>query len=162
MSVVSASRRAPRRWSRVRAAPGLDDKEELGVGEQALLVAEIVRLYVRVRWLMRTCTAQEAVDELRRTEAPRIPPSVPAPAARITGLRVANAVERTLAVIPADGTCLKRSLVLIGLLARRGVDSQLVIGVKSGSSFEAHAWVEHGGRPLLDTHGDRFARLTEL
>jgi len=46
-------------------------------------------------------------------------------------------------------TCLERSLALWWLLARRGVASQLRIGVrKTGEKFEAHAWVEHGGAAI--------------
>ena len=43
-------------------------------------------------------------------------------------------------------TCLERSLALWWLLERRGIASQLRIGVrKTGDKFEAHAWVEHEG-----------------
>lgn len=46
-------------------------------------------------------------------------------------------------------TCLQRSLALWWLLARRGVATQLRIGVrKAGEKFEAHAWVEHGGAAI--------------
>ncbi|MGD2113461.1 MAG: lasso peptide biosynthesis B2 protein [Acidobacteriota bacterium] len=45
--------------------------------------------------------------------------------------------------------CLPRSLVLQTLLARRGIPSALRIGVQTGEDgLEAHAWVEHEGRPL--------------
>jgi hypothetical protein len=42
-----------------------------------------------------------------------------------------------------------RSLVLTALLSRRGIASTLVIGVRPGGEFGAHAWVEHEGAPLL-------------
>jgi Transglutaminase-like superfamily len=46
-------------------------------------------------------------------------------------------------------TCLERSLVLWWLLARRGIASQLRIGVrKTGDKFEAHAWVEYDGAAI--------------
>ena len=41
-----------------------------------------------------------------------------------------------------------------------GVVCQLVIGVRPGEKFEAHAWIEHGGHPLLPTLG--YERLTVL
>jgi hypothetical protein len=48
-------------------------------------------------------------------------------------------------------TCLERSLVLWWLLARRGVRSQLRIGVrKTGDNFEAHAWVERDGVAIAE------------
>jgi hypothetical protein len=52
-----------------------------------------------------------------------------------------------------------QSLVLIGLLSRRGISSVLVIGVKSSPDFEAHAWVEHNDRALLPS--GEFRRLVE-
>jgi hypothetical protein len=68
-----------------------------------------------------------------------------------------------LAVLPADDRCLTQSLVLIGLLARRGVPVTLVLGVEgTGSRFGAHAWVEHDGRPLLPPGTDPEKRLAEL
>ena len=68
---------------------------------------------------------------------------------RLAGVRLGRAVTRTLRLVPADSRCLMRSLVLTGLLARRGIDSSLVIGVRPEGEFGAHAWVEHDGRPLL-------------
>lgn len=45
--------------------------------------------------------------------------------------------------------CLTRSLVLHRFLARRGIPSELQIGVrKEGRELLAHAWVECAGRPL--------------
>jgi hypothetical protein len=77
-------------------------------------------------------------------------------------LRLGRAVVRTLAVLPADSRCLMRSLVLTGMLARRGSPGALVIGVKPGEVFGAHAWVELDGRPLLSAGNGEFARLVEL
>jgi hypothetical protein len=55
-----------------------------------------------------------------------------------------------------------QSLVLSGLLARRGIDSRLVLAVRPGESFAAHAWVEYDGQPLLEPADDRFGRLVEM
>lgn len=49
------------------------------------------------------------------------------------------------------GTCLTRSLTLLWLLRRHGIEADLRIGVKSEAEFEAHAWVELDGRPLNDS-----------
>jgi len=47
--------------------------------------------------------------------------------------------------------CLTRSLYLWWLLRRRGVDSQLRIGVRlTQGGLDAHAWVEHAGTPIND------------
>ncbi len=56
--------------------------------------------------------------------------------------------------------CLKKSLVLWGLLRYQGIESELRIGVRRETvKFEAHAWVECEGFVLNDTPNvrDRFA-----
>jgi len=53
---------------------------------------------------------------------------------------------------PFPATCLTRSLLLQWLLLRRGVASQLRIGVRLHSkSLQAHAWVECDGVPVNDS-----------
>lgn len=53
----------------------------------------------------------------------------------------------------APMNCLRRSLVQQRLLASRGVDATLHIGVRAAAdkSVEAHAWLSHRGRILNDT-----------
>ena len=52
---------------------------------------------------------------------------------------------------PGTVTCLTRSMVLVWLLRRRGVPSQLRIGVRLvQGALEAHAWVECAGLPIND------------
>ena len=75
-------------------------------------------------------------------------------------VRLGWMVRRTLQVLPLDGRCLIRSLVLTRLLARRSIPSTVVIGVKPASDFAAHAWVEHAGVPVLPA--GNFERLIEL
>ena len=88
--------------------------------------------------------------------APRPEPTYP------VGVSLARAVTRTLPLLPADSRCLMRSLVLISLLNRREIGSSLVIGVRPGQRFGAHAWVEVDGRPLLPRGESEFERLVEL
>jgi hypothetical protein len=71
-------------------------------------------------------------------------------------------VTRTLRALPTDSRCLMQSLVLVDILARHGVTTSLVIGVRPGEDFLAHAWVELDGRPLLPPHEHEFSRLTSL
>lgn len=72
------------------------------------------------------------------------------------------AVVRTLGWPPTHASCLVRSLVLLRLLARWGISSSLVIGVRlKDGSLAAHAWVEYHGIPLLDSGGGDFARLLQ-
>ena len=62
-------------------------------------------------------------------------------------------------------TCLTRSLLLGWLLRRRGVESQLRIGVRlNQGALDAHAWVECDGVPVNDQPdvGAQFASFGDL
>jgi len=60
-------------------------------------------------------------------------------------------VQLAVRRLPLASACLSRSLVLWALLRAQGVDSELRFGVRRvGDDLEAHAWVEHQGRPLND------------
>ena len=74
--------------------------------------------------------------------------------------RLGKIVGKVLGVLPTDSRCLIRSLVLTRLLARRSIPNTLVIGVRKTGEFEAHAWIEHGGQPILPA--GEYTRLTEL
>lgn len=66
-------------------------------------------------------------------------------------LRVAELVDVASRQGPFRAPCLPRSLVLWGLLRKRGMDARLRIGVRRGpNGFDAHAWVEHDGAVLND------------
>lgn len=48
-------------------------------------------------------------------------------------------------------TCLRQALVLERWLAQQGLAADLRIGVRrEGSRLWAHAWLEHGGRPVAE------------
>jgi hypothetical protein len=65
--------------------------------------------------------------------------------------------------LPGDTRCLKQSLVLSALLARRGVASHVVIAVWGREEdFGAHAWVEAEGHDLLPPGPFEDTRLVEL
>ena len=52
---------------------------------------------------------------------------------------------------PYRGSCMVRSLTLQWLLKRHGLEGRLRLGVrKAGNRLEAHAWIEHEGKPLID------------
>lgn len=60
-----------------------------------------------------------------------------------------NAVHIAMRLARGWITCLPRALTLHWLLARRGVDSQICLGVCLGrGGLAAHAWVERDGVPL--------------
>jgi hypothetical protein len=69
------------------------------------------------------------------------------------------AVERVLGTVPGDPGGFLRALVLIGMMARRGFEGTLVIGLDPGPDFTSHAWVECDGRPLSADDVDAFHRL---
>lgn len=65
--------------------------------------------------------------------------------------RMAFSVNRAANHSPLWGNCLKRSLTLWFLLRRRGILSDLRIGVRRHEGeFQAHAWIEYEGRILND------------
>jgi hypothetical protein len=128
------------------------------------LATEVARTYRRASGVLRRHDLPTALQLLRADSSGT---SAPIADVRRTvslpdGLRLGRAVSRTLVVLPADSRCLMRSVVLATMLASRGVAATLVIGVKPGEEFGAHAWVEFLGYPLLPTGDGQFTRLVEL
>jgi Transglutaminase-like superfamily len=121
------------------------------------LIAEILAAYIPAWRLLRTNDLVRMVTAARAV--PSVPTQLPAPVEREIALRLGRAVMRTLALLPTDSRCLIRSLVLSRLLARRGISSTLVIGVRRDPSFLAHAWVERDAEPVLPA--GQFERLLE-
>ena len=125
------------------------------------LAAEILSDYVRVRRLLLNGTLAQTVAALRT--ASDVPEgAMEGKHAQAAGLRLGNAVGRTLGLLPFDSRCLVRSLVLTSLLARRGVASTLVIAVSVEPEFSAHAWVEREGVALLPPLEESYHRLVEI
>lgn len=120
------------------------------------LAGEILSTYVRVRWAMRREELHLLVRRLRTSGGA----AQPFPQERREQL--AGAVMGLLAVLPTDSRCLVRSLVYLAMLERRGVESTLVIGVRTEPEFAAHAWVECESEPLLPSGDGEFAPLTVI
>jgi Transglutaminase-like superfamily len=140
-------------------APKLPVGRRLGTGERARLAVEIVVAYLRARRELRRAPIARAVERLRAGGAgARVDGAIALEEAR----RLGWAVVKILRFLPGDTRCLRRSLVLMQLLERRGISAQLVIGARSGPDFLAHAWVECDGQPVLSTEGESFGRLVEL
>ena len=128
-----------------------------------MLVGEILRAYVVTRWRMPRGDIRH-VAAARRELLQRASPTPP-PAGHDSwdvAAHLGRAVYRTLRLLPTDSRCLVQSLVLSRMLAARGIPSTLVIGAHSRPEFEAHAWVEHDGRPVLPPRGFLDSRLVEL
>lgn len=144
----------------MRPASSLPSGAPLGRAARVTLAFEIVAAYVRARWVLRRSGLRPALRSLRSARG-EAAPTDPADALAV-GRRLGRAVRRTLGVLPADSRCLMCSLVLTRLLATRGIDSELVISVRPGERFGAHAWLEHDGAALLPPDALESARLTTL
>ena len=123
---------------------------------KARLVAEIVAAYIPLLRLVRRNDLRAMVTTARAVDRAFTLPGDPHGVA----VRLGGVVRRTLKVLPTDGRCLIQSLVLVRLLARRSIAVQVVIGVRGGEGFAAHAWVEHDAVPVLPPGS--FERLMEL
>src|SRR5207302_9584982 len=63
--------------------------------------------------------------------------------------RLQRAVQRAGRGQPRRAKCLPQSVALAWLLARRGIGSELRLGVRGNDgTFEAHAWLELAGGVL--------------
>jgi hypothetical protein len=124
---------------------------------KALVTLEILATYLRVLLELRTKDIRLIAASLRAgTQSGR--PSQDTPRAKSLG----RAVTRVLAYAPRRSRCLVQSLVLTRMLARRGIESSLVIGVAPGEQFAAHAWVETAGIPLLPPFSSVFVPLARV
>jgi hypothetical protein len=126
------------------------------------LAAEILRAYPAAYRTVRSNDLHGMVAVARRASPARAgmrSDAVTRSDDHEVALRIGRATLRTLALVPTDARCLVRSLVVLRLLSRRGIESRLVIGVQPGPDFLAHAWVEHDGRPV--TPEGTYARLME-
>jgi Transglutaminase-like superfamily len=121
------------------------------------LGGEILATYARVRWSLRRRDLRNVLVELRSAAPP-----AEVEQAVATGRRLGHAVRRTLGVLPTDSRCLMQSLVLTRMLARRGIETRLVIAVRPGERFAAHAWVEHDDEALLPAGAPAFEQLVTL
>jgi hypothetical protein len=148
----------------VRADPALRRRlsRPLPRAEKLRLAVEIAASYLRVRRRIRSAKLEELLALLRgevtdaRVAAWRVPDE------HVRAVRVARPVGRLLPRLPGDSRCLTQSLVLTAMLARRGIGSSVVIAVSPAPEFKAHAWVEHGGVPLLPPGDASYGRLVEL
>jgi hypothetical protein len=129
--------------------------------DKARLAGEILWAYVRVRWSLRRESLPAVVDRLR-VQSGR-PDRAPFADVEGDGPRLGRAVVRTIDRLPSGSRCLMRSLVLLQVLARRGIEGDLVIAVRPSEelTLDAHAWIEVEGRALLAPAPD-YGRLVTL
>jgi hypothetical protein len=134
--------------------------DRLPLGQRVRLTAEILSTYTRVRACMRDDDAERAVARLRDRKSARTG-KLTEGEQLLAAVRLAHAAGRVLSLLPTDSRCLFRSLTLMCMLDRRGLEQTLVIAVRP-QPFSAHAWVEVEGQPVLPAGEPGYERLLEL
>jgi Transglutaminase-like superfamily len=84
---------------------------------------------------------------VREILAPVVPRTGPE-SSDVEAARISWAVEAAGRIVPTGGNCLVRAIAGRAMLARRGVSSQIRLGVAKNSPdiLTAHAWLECGDR----------------
>lgn len=71
---------------------------------------------------------------------------------RYEAARLAVLADMAARVIPGQGRCLIRSLLLLWMLKARGEPVELFIGIsKEATTLHGHAWIEAQGRVMGDS-----------
>lgn len=131
------------------------------LAEKARLAKEITTTYVWARRQIKRTSVDRAASRAREGRA-AVPRDDRSSFDYAVAWRLSRIIERRLSQLPGDTRCLTRSVVLVRMLARRGMDATLVIGARSQPEFTAHAWVELDGKALLNPDGYEAGRLTEV
>ena len=120
---------------------------QLSPGERAVLVQAcglflLVELALRILPFTRLLSLSKKVFLKQKSEpALGLVPAVP---------RLAWLVEVAGQYTPVTVTCLKKALVLSWLLARRGTQTEVRIGVvRHDGRLKAHAWLDYQGEVVL-------------
>ena len=151
--MTEAHKRLTEKWRRFRNRP----RDERALIFRAIALLPLTEIGLRWfgfrRW-------KELVE--RFSLPSRGPQTLPLELQREMAGRAARALRSVELHGPATPNCLERSMTLWWLLRRDGVEGELHIGArKEGAKFQAHAWVELGGKVLNDSaevHG-HYARF---
>jgi hypothetical protein len=112
----------------------------------------VLRAGLRVAWLARRIPVLELAPRLREGRA--LPRALRDPE------RLAAVADRLLGMLPpwSLGRCLKRSLVLLEVWSRCGLEARLHLGMRRepAGEWEGHAWLSTDGAPAADP------RFTEM
>jgi hypothetical protein len=132
------------------------DPGELGTLAQAVILLPLTALALRLAGLRRS--QRIFLRLLPHDPARKIEWSEAALARALRLSRLVDLAARH-GVYPAN--CLQRSLTLLWMLRRRGIQSDLRFGTrKAGGRFEAHAWIEVEGVVLNDDDDVRLCYTT--
>ena len=128
-----------RTWRRFRALNAADR----GLIVEAATWLFLVRIGISAVSFL---TLRRALANLSNRFVHRVPPS------HASAQRVGWAVTAAARHLPFRTTCLIESLAAHAMLHRRGIVSELRLGVRrpdGPASLAAHAWVEHDGAVVL-------------
>lgn len=97
---------------------------------------------------------------LRHSRRPAAPGALPPAAAEALANRVAWAIPRAAARLPWRADCWVQAMAAQAWLARAGVATEVVIGVRQDrGGFEAHAWLRRGDRIVTGGEVGGYAPL---
>jgi hypothetical protein len=118
------------------------------------LDADEWRILLAASWLLPATALSLRVFGYRRTRAwmdRHVSSNQSGPADAATeAARVARLVSVAAHRGPYRANCLRQALVAWWLLGRRGIETNLVVGVrKDEQGFAAHAWVEFNGDVII-------------
>ena len=122
-------------------------------------VTEVLMLYVVAQCLLLLGGLSTALYRMRHLQSRPTPDS--SNGGDGLGSELAGLVDRTLKRAPADPHSIVKSLVLIGLLSRRGRSAELVLAVSPGPDLASHAWVESEGEALLDRESSSYVAIAK-
>jgi hypothetical protein len=123
-----------------------------------MTAVEVLLFAVWVEAVIRATPFSRVLERIRRPSAATTDPSAAARECQ----RLLRFVAVAYDILPFPGTCLRKSLVLHGLLARRGVSSRFCFGVaKDGPALAAHAWIECDG-VANDSVAEGFSELRAM
>lgn len=132
----------PEKWRRFQMRP----PEDRALILHAAMILPLIEIGLRALGFQR---CKQLVEKLFVGVPPL--PTLPLDLQREAALRVVRAVRSAELHGPVHPNCLERSMTLWWMLRRKGVEGELHIGArKEGTRFEAHAWVELGGKVLND------------
>ena len=149
------------RWQR-RLLRGPRVARDAGVLRRVLLSPAEAVLTARVAWwvlLVSILARLVSLVRVHRFASVRVR-RTPKLSASVVPPRLAAAVDRVLAfdTFVFRPSCWKRAIVLHRFLALHGIDSRINFGVQKDldGSLRGHAWLEHGGEPLLEHHCESY------
>jgi hypothetical protein len=105
------------------------DRRLLGLAVASLVKARLAVMFVPVRKILQPVTPWAGAQDTDTA-------------------KISWAVETAGRIVPAADNCLVRAIAGREMLARRGISSQIRLGVAKNSSdlLRAHAWLECGDR----------------